>query len=275
MVRMASGSRNIQRTRLLVQRERPVWPFFWRGLLPLLGLLLVFGYALWPFARTGIEAQVDASVRQTMLANGWPDVRVLTSGQQVLLSGSVPEGVTTPQVLAAAQKAACATWLIPMTCPELVLGQFETLSIGLPSAPAAAASLPDVAVAPPSIQEQQACEAALASIVQAQRISFASASAQLEPDSKPVLDRIAKAHEGCKGIVRIEGHTDSSGDEAANQQLSAARAESVRQALIERGIAANRLVAEGFGESRPVADNATAEGRQQNRRIDFKVVVPE
>jgi OmpA-OmpF porin, OOP family len=67
-----------------------------------------------------------------------------------------------------------------------------------------------------------------------------------------------------------EGHTDSQGDDAYNQELSERRAGAVRQYLIETyGIAADRLEAEGFGESRPVADNETPEGRQQNRRVEL------
>lgn len=76
-----------------------------------------------------------------------------------------------------------------------------------------------------------------------------------------------------KAKVIVEGHTDDRGSDAYNQALSQRRAEAVRQALISKhGVAANRISAEGFGESRPVADNKTAEGREQNRRVI--VVIP-
>ena len=66
----------------------------------------------------------------------------------------------------------------------------------------------------------------------------------------------------------IEGHTDSQGSESYNQKLSFKRANSVRDYLIANyGIAPHRLTAEGYGESRPIADNKTAEGRQRNRRV--------
>ena len=67
----------------------------------------------------------------------------------------------------------------------------------------------------------------------------------------------------------IAGHTDSLGDAAANMALSEARARAVIQYLIEDGLPGDRFVARGFGATRPIADNATAEGRQRNRRIEF------
>jgi len=68
--------------------------------------------------------------------------------------------------------------------------------------------------------------------------------------------------------VVIEGHTDSRGSDAYNQGLSQRRADSVRQYLIDKfGISASRLTAKGYGESKPIADNNTAQGRQRNRRV--------
>jgi OOP family OmpA-OmpF porin len=69
--------------------------------------------------------------------------------------------------------------------------------------------------------------------------------------------------------VLIAGHTDSSGTEVFNQQLSQRRAEAVRQYLIDKhGIAAAKIQAKGYGSSQPVADNGTPEGRYQNRRVE-------
>jgi OmpA-OmpF porin, OOP family len=71
--------------------------------------------------------------------------------------------------------------------------------------------------------------------------------------------------------LRIEGHTDNVGDATSNMELSGNRALTVRNWLIGKGIAAERLLAVGFGDARPVADNATEEGRAQNRRTEFKL----
>jgi len=68
--------------------------------------------------------------------------------------------------------------------------------------------------------------------------------------------------------IRVEGHTDSSGDAAANLKLSQQRAQSVRDALVKMGVAADRIKAVGMGEDFPIASNKTAEGRARNRRVD-------
>jgi len=70
----------------------------------------------------------------------------------------------------------------------------------------------------------------------------------------------------------IEGHTDSTGTPLANQALSRARAEAVRMALIQRGIAPDRLQAQGLGNEQPLADNHSADGRARNRRIEFRAI---
>src|SRR5690606_31275038 len=69
----------------------------------------------------------------------------------------------------------------------------------------------------------------------------------------------------------VEGHTDSVGSDAYNQNLSERRANSVRQALIDEGVEASRVNAVGYGESRPIADNSTDDGRAMNRRVEAEV----
>ncbi|MBW8371283.1 MAG: OmpA family protein [Thiobacillus sp.] len=69
--------------------------------------------------------------------------------------------------------------------------------------------------------------------------------------------------------IEVAGHTDSMGSDAYNMKLSQQRAEAVRNFLISRGVAADRLTAKGYGESQPVADNATDEGRFKNRRVEL------
>lgn len=104
-------------------------------------------------------------------------------------------------------------------------------------------------------------------------VLFASAKSEVLPDAQVKLNDVAKAlseQEPDSKIV-VEGHTDSQGSAAFNQDLSQKRAESVRAYLVTHGIASDRVTAQGFGPTRPIADNASAEGRANNRRVEIVV----
>ena len=104
------------------------------------------------------------------------------------------------------------------------------------------------------------------------RLNFATASATILPESEEQLNNIAAVLTAYPDVnVKVGGYTDNSGDRAANRRLSQQRAEAVRRALVGKGIAANRLVAEGYGSDHPVGDNTTEEGRARNRRIALRV----
>ena len=100
-------------------------------------------------------------------------------------------------------------------------------------------------------------------------VFFDTNSANIKPESYPDLDRVVSfMNESVKGAAGvIEGHTDSVGNDDYNLKLSQRRADAVRQYLVGKGVAATRLEAQGLGEAQPVADNNTAEGRAQNRRV--------
>ena len=103
-------------------------------------------------------------------------------------------------------------------------------------------------------------------------VTFANNSAKLTAQAEGVLAPIAKVLKGRPDIktVSVVGHTDSSGSESYNQKLSEARAQAVADYLSNAGVSAN-VTAKGMGESSPVASNATAEGRAQNRRVELSV----
>ncbi|NHB59140.1 OmpA family protein [Acinetobacter sp. 194] len=103
-------------------------------------------------------------------------------------------------------------------------------------------------------------------------IEFESGSAVLLPAGIQILDEMVIALNKVQGKnVKIIGHTDSQGNPDKNKTLSQQRADAVKQYLIAKNIAATRLSTEGFGADKPVADNATPEGRKKNRRIEFEV----
>lgn len=95
----------------------------------------------------------------------------------------------------------------------------------------------------------------------------------LSGEAKQILDTdamaIVKHHPNA--TFEVAGHTDSMGSDAYNQRLSQRRSGSVRAYLVEQGVDANRMTAIGYGENQPVADNATAEGRAQNRRVELRI----
>lgn len=101
-------------------------------------------------------------------------------------------------------------------------------------------------------------------------ILFDVNSDKLRPESMNVLKEIADALQKQATLkVRIEGHTDSTGDAAKNLDLSKRRAESVKSALVKLGISADRLTTDGLGQTKPLSTNDTPEGRAENRRVEF------
>ncbi|MEM7417267.1 MAG: OmpA family protein [Gemmatimonadota bacterium] len=102
-------------------------------------------------------------------------------------------------------------------------------------------------------------------------VTFETASAELTEEAQRILDGIASALVANPEIrVRVSGHTDSIGERAYNISLSQSRAESVASYLSSRGVASERMEAQGFGPDQPVATNGTSEGRAQNRRVELE-----
>jgi outer membrane protein OmpA-like peptidoglycan-associated protein len=101
-------------------------------------------------------------------------------------------------------------------------------------------------------------------------ITFETAKSNINPGFQGVLDGVAEVLKEYKDTsIEISGHTDSRGKMEANQVLSKQRADSVAQFLRQKGVAANRITTVGYGPSQPIADNATEEGRAQNRRVEI------
>ena len=106
------------------------------------------------------------------------------------------------------------------------------------------------------------------------KIQFETGKAELKPVSFPVIDEVIKVMKDNPQIevVQVEGHTDATGSAELNRSLSQSRAESVVKYMTGKGIKSGRLQSKGFGPDVPIADNATEDGREANRRVEFNIV---
>jgi outer membrane protein OmpA-like peptidoglycan-associated protein len=101
-------------------------------------------------------------------------------------------------------------------------------------------------------------------------VRFDTDTARLKSNSRVILDRVAKSlNDWPDARVEIDGHTDSTNTDAYNLKLSQARSAAVCEYLVNMGVASSRLEEKGYGESRPIADNATTLGRATNRRVEL------
>ena len=119
----------------------------------------------------------------------------------------------------------------------------------------------------------QECAADVNAILAKSKIAFAPGSAEIERASLDTVDRVAEIVKSCPDVaMEIGGYTDSQGREEMNQALSQRRAEAVVSALLARRVLTTNLQAFGYGEEHPIADNETEEGREANRRIEFRLI---
>jgi OOP family OmpA-OmpF porin len=125
------------------------------------------------------------------------------------------------------------------------------------------------------IPEPAECEADVRQIVSTGQISFEPGSATIDASTLDTMDKIAELLKTCGDIrLEIQGHTDSQGREEMNLALSQSRAQSVLNELRARRVLTSSFSAKGYGESLPLQDNDTEEGREANRRIEFKLIRP-
>ena len=150
--------------------------------------------------------------------------------------------------------------------------RWATFGVGLKYAFNGPVAAPAPPPPPPVAQAPAPPPAPVKKKIVLRSVRFDFDKSTIRPDAAPVLNEAVATLKAEGGIaVIVEGHTDSVGTDASNQKLSHRRADAVRQYLVKHGIPANRITAEGFGESRPVASNDTADGRAQNRRVELRV----
>lgn len=253
------------------------YPFAPYGLVPLIGLAVLMIVALVPFAFGEVQAVTESSARAALQKSGATWATAKASGQWVVLEGRPPSreaAAAAERAVMRAQadtlfgQAAPATWVIS----QFTWAEDPLLPGDLVGPRIDGADSPGAATPPPSPAEAAACDQTMASLLATARIEFATRSAAIGSGSNALLDAIAEAAGSCRGSLRIEGHTDNVGRAAANTALSRRRAEAVRAALISRGVAADRLIAEGFGAANPIASNGSQEGRARNRRIEIRTL---
>lgn len=257
------------------------FPFIPWGLAPLVGLALVLLTGLVPFAFGEIQGATADATRRVLTEGGYQWAGATVSGQWVTLTGRPPSREAADRLVAAVTRARAQTFLGEAEPASMVIERFTWLDQPFPAVepnqpmiivdePAASGATAP-APAPPTVAEQR-CDDSMAGLLGSATIEFASNSSVIRTASNQLLDSIATAAKACPGRLRIEGHTDDVGRDRSNTTLSLRRAEAVRTALIRRGVAANRLIAEGFGDTRPIANNSTEAGRARNRRIEIRAV---
>jgi OOP family OmpA-OmpF porin len=175
--------------------------------------------------------------------------------------------------------AGCATPEAKRACYPITSWSAPVMRCAAPHAhaPVAVAPQPEPTAAepepaaepPPPKAEFQAEKIELSETIQ-----FDEDSANLVERSKTLLDDVARVLTEHPEVTRIqiEGHTDSKASPRHNKKLSQERVASVKAYLVDKGISAKRLTTKGFGETKPVADNKSEEGRAKNRRVEFRIV---
>ncbi len=221
-----------------------------KTLLSLLGLLAfaILGYfGIYSHQRHEIQADIQGRTIAA-LRDACPAARVTTDGRDVTLTGVV----ATDEVKRRCEKLATGIWGNNEVANNLTVEQIKV------DTPVQAAA--------------KSCQTQFNELLKGETILFVAGSALVDLASHKLLDKLAEGTKECpEAKVTIAGHTDHQGAAAANQKLSEQRASSVVAYLKQKGIAASRLTAVGYGFDKPVASNSTPEGMQKNRRIEFNV----
>lgn len=198
------------------------------------------------------------------LPDGWP-VRVLAGLQALaeLEHGALLVRADTVEVTGVAGSQTARARIAQVLSDKLGQGKTYKVSVTYD------AELDPVAALP----TPQECAEDVGAVLARQKITFTPGSAEIDAAAGSVMEALAKALARCGGVkMEIAGHTDAQGSEEGNRALSQARAEAVLLALQGRQVDVSGMVATGYGETAPIADNATDPGREANRRIAFTLI---
>jgi len=209
--------------------------------------------------------------------------RTATQPRQAQIAAAPAVVATVPEVAAAVPEVATAVPEVAAALPEIVT-QEEVLPFREPepveaqpivSEPVVVEPVPAPQPEPEPVAEPQAPGQDMVAAIDAatERVSFVTASTELTDDSKTILDEVAALMSAnSTRRLGIIGHTDSRGEADANVKLSYARAQACADYLAAKGVKSNRMEVAGMGEQMPISSNLLAEGREQNRRVEFKLL---
>jgi OOP family OmpA-OmpF porin len=259
---------------------------------------LVMGFISKHVSETGVSMNALGSLLQRESSSFRS---ALPSGlSEIFWPAKTTAATASPVVAQAVQKETSSSWLLPaVAAAGLALGliwlfgharrpvvshivvvprgdasRFATPAPNLACTLPAGVTLPEGGTASRllAVAQNPAARLGADTWINTDSLLFDSGSATPKPGSQTELNNIATVLTSCPNVrMTIAGHTDSSGNPEANLRLSRSRANAVMAQLENRGISADRLTAEGFGQNNPVADENTAEGRAQNRRVAILV----
>ena len=244
----------------------------------------------WSITRKGANAKIIGYVPEQTLAdtNVTTASRILGRNSKIsdeqLLGGGAPRGlasVTSIGINAISRledsNASIVGTKLTVTGEALTKIAADTLTTqverSLPPGFSGKATITVKAVKPEQIVPANVCQNIFNNELKFNSIFFEVSKSRIKDESFGLLDRLVFAASRCPlSRLSIEGHTDSDGAEASNQNLSENRAKAIRDYLSKSGILSTRMDILGHGETKPVADNSTKEGKAKNRRIEFRVI---
>ncbi len=186
-----------------------------------------------------IERELGASATAAVNKENLFWASVTPSGQQIVLTGAAPDYASRKR---AGEVAALVDGVTSVDNEIVIIGEAGT------------------------------CQNELDSFLAKEHVAFKRGKADISESSYGLLTVLASVARNCKTRLEIASHTDGEGDAAINLKLSQRRADAIRKHLVQIGVPAEQLVAHGYGETQPIANNATEEGREANSRVEFRVI---
>lgn len=186
-----------------------------------------------------IEHELGATASEAVSRQNLFWASITPSGQEIVLTGAAPDYASKKQ---AGEIAAAINGVTGVENQIAIIGEAGT------------------------------CQAELDGYLEKEQVTFKKGKAELTSASFPLLGLLASIARNCDARLEVASHTDAEGDAAINLKLSQRRADAVRKYLVQSGVDPDHVEARGYGETQPIADNGTEEGRRANRRVELRVI---